>query len=281
MSRCAQVLMWLLLCLTASAAAAADPNDRSGAKDPPLFTRMPGFYIDQFEELDFGRVEFSVARGKVEAVEGRRIRANYAANAGVRHPSGLQVIRNYANANAAAGGQTVYETEDGGTLYVTLKLVKGATEFWTEVGAASNGMYSVVVIERQAMTQSVTANAAAWAGGLRDNGRVALYGIYFDTGKSDLKPESDATIREIARLLESDPSLKVHVVGHTDNVGNLADNLKLSGSRANAVVQALVTRHRVAAARLTGNGVGPLAPVAPNDAEAGRAKNRRVELVRQ
>jgi outer membrane protein OmpA-like peptidoglycan-associated protein len=275
------MVLCVLLPVLSFVASAADPNDRAGSKDPPLFTRMPGFYIDQFQALDFGRVEFGVARGKVEAVEGRQHRVSYAANSGVRHPSGLQVIRNYSNANSAAGGQTVYETEDGGTLYVTLKLVKGDKEFWTEVGAASNGMYSVNMVERQAMTQAVTANAAAWAGGLRDNGRVALYGIYFDTGKSDLKPESDATLREIARLLESDPALKVHVVGHTDNVGNLADNLKLSGSRAAAVVQALVARYKVAAARLTGNGVGPLAPVAPNDAETGRAKNRRVELVRQ
>ena len=131
------------------------------------------------------------------------------------------------------------------------------------------------------MKQAVSANAEIWAGSIRDTGKAAVYGIYFDSGKSDLKPESDAAIKEIAKLLKSDTALKLHVVGHTDNVGVLADNMKLSQSRANAVVQALVTKQGVAAARLTGSGVGPLAPVASNDGDGGRAKNRRVELVKQ
>lgn len=111
--------------------------------------------------------------------------------------------------------------------------------------------------------------------------RAAIYGVYFDTGKSNLKPESEAPISEIAKLLTADPALRLHVVGHTDNVGTLADNLRLSQNRANAVVRSLQAKHRVAAARLTANGVGPLAPTVSNDNESGRAKNRRVELVKQ
>ena len=127
----------------------------------------------------------------------------------------------------------------------------------------------------------VTVNAAALAGDINRTGHTAVYGIYFDTGKADLKPESDAAISEISKLLEQDSSLKLLVVGHTDNVGTLASNMDLSKRRAAAVVQALTARHGIAAARLIAQGAGPLAPVASNGNEEGRAKNRRVELVQQ
>jgi outer membrane protein OmpA-like peptidoglycan-associated protein len=110
---------------------------------------------------------------------------------------------------------------------------------------------------------------------------VEVPGIFFDTGKSELKPESDSAVAEVAKLLKADPALKVYVVGHTDNVASLDLNLKLSQARAESVVHALVSKHEIAAARLTGRGVGPLTPVASNDNEEGRARNRRVELVRQ
>ena len=96
-----------------------------------------------------------------------------------------------------------------------------------------------------------------------------------------IKPESKQSVEEIAKLLNQQPSLKLHVVGHTDNVGALPHNMTLSKQRAEAVVNALVNDHHIAAARLIANGVGPLAPVASNAAEDGRAKNRRVELVGQ
>lgn len=112
-------------------------------------------------------------------------------------------------------------------------------------------------------------------------GHVAVYDILFDTAKADLKPESSAALKEITSLLARNPTLKLHVVGHTDNVGPLAQNLDLSRRRAQAVVAALSTTHKVAGARLHAEGAGPLAPVASNDHEAGRAKNRRVELVKQ
>lgn len=96
-----------------------------------------------------------------------------------------------------------------------------------------------------------------------------------------VKTESQPALAEIAKLLAANPGLKLHVVGHTDSVGTVEANLKLSQARAEAVVQELVTRYHVAAARLRGHGVSSLAPVAPNDSDEGRAKNRRVELVKQ
>jgi OmpA-OmpF porin, OOP family len=99
--------------------------------------------------------------------------------------------------------------------------------------------------------------------------------------KADLKPESDATLKEIAKLLQQDPRLKLYVVGHTDNVGVLASNMDLSKRGGDAVVKVLTTTYNVAAARLTAEGDGPTAPVASNDTEEGRGQNRRVELVKQ
>jgi OOP family OmpA-OmpF porin len=124
-------------------------------------------------------------------------------------------------------------------------------------------------------------SAAAMANDIAQTGHAAVYGIYFDAGKADLKPQSDLTLAEIGKLLTANAQLKLLVVGHTNNVGGLAANLVLSKQRADAVVAALVTRYHVAAARLRASGIGPLAPVATNRTEEGRAKNRRVELVEQ
>lgn len=269
-------------CFLASqlAFAASDPQDREGCQDPPVFTRMKGFHISNAEVKEFDRFEFPVANGKTQVVEGRSVEVNYSANEGLTLPSGVQVTRNYANAAKAIGGATVYEYEDGGTQYITLKVTKSDAEIWALVSGASNGMYTVRLVEKQLMKQDVTANAEVMAKGLADTGRIALYGIYFDTDKAELKPSSEPALLEIAKLLKAEPKLKLYVVGHTDNVGALEHNLKLSQGRAAAVVTAL-TKKAVAASRLTPFGAGPTSPVASNSSEVGRAKNRRVELVAQ
>lgn len=130
-------------------------------------------------------------------------------------------------------------------------------------------------------TGMVTVDAAAMAKDISSTGHVALYGLHFATDKTDLEPESQPMLQEIAALLKQDAALKLYVVGHTDNVGTFAYNVGLSERRAGAVVKELTVKHGIAAARLTPAGVGMLSPVAPNDGEAGRAKNRRVELVKQ
>ena len=112
-------------------------------------------------------------------------------------------------------------------------------------------------------------------------GRVALYGILFDTGKADVKPESKPALEEIAKLLKSDSNLKLRVVGHTDNQGSLDGNIALSKRRAESVNAALVGQYGISGQRLSAFGVADLAPVASNAQEEGRSKNRRVELVPQ
>ncbi|MBV5307216.1 MAG: OmpA family protein [Desulfobulbaceae bacterium] len=276
-------VLFLILCLTPMnlALAAKDPKDDPGSKDPDLFSRMPGFYISRYEALEFNRYEFKTGADTSEKVEGRHTFAAYTANEGITHPSGLQVIRNYVNAAKAIGGGQIYEFEDGGTLYSIIRIVKEDKEVWAEVSGANNGMYNVQMVEKQLMKQDVVANADALSGSIKETGRVAVYGIYFDTNKADLKPASDPALAEIVKMLKSDGNLKVYVVGHTDNVGQFAHNVKLSQDRAASVVNALVSKHGIAAARLTPFGAGPAAPVASNKNDEGKAKNRRVELVAQ
>jgi outer membrane protein OmpA-like peptidoglycan-associated protein len=122
-------------------------------------------------------------------------------------------------------------------------------------------------------------DAAAMAKGLGETGHIALYGIYFDTDKAVVKPESRPTLEQIAKLLSSQPQLNVYVVGHTDSQGAADYNLDLSRRRAEAVAAELVRNFRIAQPRLKTAGVGLLAPVGSNASEAGRALNRRVELV--
>jgi OOP family OmpA-OmpF porin len=154
-----------------------------------------------------------------------------------------------------------------------------ATQLWHD---PTRVVYMVDVIEPKPLKSGlVTIDAKVMADDISQAGHVALYGIYFDTGKAVLKPESKPALVEIAKLLDIQPTLKLHVVGHTDNAGTLAKNMALSRERADAVVTALATDYHIAAARLIANGVGPLAPVAPNSTEEGRGKNRRVELVPQ
>ena len=135
-----------------------------------------------------------------------------------------------------------------------------------------------VISSEQPDRRMVVVKANEMAKALTDTGKIDIYGIYFDTDKSDLKPESKGTLEEVAKLLKADPSLKLEVAGHTDNTGAAAHNMQLSAGRATAVVNALVTTYGIERARLRASGYGDSKPVAPNDSAQNRAKNRRVEL---
>jgi outer membrane protein OmpA-like peptidoglycan-associated protein len=204
----------------------------------------------------------------------------YDLNNNVQAPSPLQIGRNYINAVKKVGGQLIYEFQDPGE-DVVLKVVKNGMEVWAYISANGSGAYGIHIIEKQVMNQDVVADANSMAAAIKETGKIALYGIYFDSGKSVLKPESQSALQEISKLLKADPNLKLYVVGHTDNVGIFDANIKLSKDRALAVVNALVTQFSVNVIRLTAFGDGPTSPVASNDKEEGRALNRRVELVKQ
>lgn len=168
-----------------------------------------------------------------------------------------------------------------GDVYVGITTVEWAAPDATY--KTQRGAYAALeIVEIAGMQQQmVTVSAGDMAKAMTSTGRVALYGILFDTNKADIKPESKAALAEIDKLLKSDPTLKLRVVGHTDNQGGLESNIALSKRRAEAVDAALVAQYGIAASRLSAYGVADLAPVASNSTEEGRAKNRRVELVPQ
>jgi OOP family OmpA-OmpF porin len=168
-----------------------------------------------------------------------------------------------------------------GNVFVYLTAIE-----WPKADAtykSRKGAYIAVdIIESKPMAQNmVVVSADEMSKAITATGRVALYGIYFDTNKAEIKSESKAALDEIAKYLKANGGVKLHVVGHTDNLGGLESNLGLSKRRADAVVASLTKHYSIATNRLTANGVAYLAPMAVNTSEAGRAKNRRVELVPQ
>jgi len=262
---------------------AAQETDKTGSKDPRLLTRMPGFYISGYKDVQFDAHEFLVqtpkAVGKQHA-EGHQTywRYDITSAAAATPPSKLQIARNYQNAVERLGGKKMYDAGPGNDYDSTFLISKNGTDTWIELNPIGT-MYTLLIVEVQKMQQDVVANADALKGGLADSGHVEVPGIFFDTAKSDIKPESGPAIDEIAKLLTNNPALKVGIVGHTDMVGDATANLKLSQARAQSVITDLVSRLGIAAARLVAFGAGPWAPVASNKTDDGRARNRRVELV--
>lgn len=159
------------------------------------------------------------------------------------------------------------------SLYVAMASVGGGADF-------KRAITQLNVIEVEGMQESmVTVDADAMAKGIGEEGRIALYGILFDHDSATIKPGSKPALEQIVALLNDNPDLKLVIVGHTDNQGSLEYNMDLSKRRAKAVEAALTGNYGIAQSRLSAWGVGYLSPVASNRNDAGRAKNRRVELV--
>ena len=295
-----------LLAAVTLAAIAASParaqDDQEGCRDHPLFTRFPGMYLSDCQRNQFDLRAFPVGQMKAGKetldsveVEGAVEFLHYQVKDGVTPPSGLQILRNFENAAKKAGGtiegqwpgwcKAMYDGErmpnmgNGCTSFaLTMKFVKGGKETWVFLQASErDGNYQMTISEREAMKQEVAVNELADK--LDKDGFVALY-VNFDTGKATIRPDSAKTLDDAAAALKTVPAMKVEVGGHTDNVGAPEANQKLSQERAQAVMTALVQRG-IPAARMTAKGYGQTTPVADNRTEDGRAKNRRVELVRK
>ena len=276
-------LLVLLAAVTIPVAFAAD--NCGGCKDYPGISRMPGYSATRFDEQQFDSFTFTITeagKDKKVPVEGHFLKYEYRLDRGAAPASALQILRNFQNAVRASGGQVLWETGEGNNRSTTLRFNKGANEVWLQLVAWSSvdKIYWLTIVEKQAMQQDVTVDAKAMADGLAATGHVEVPGIFFDTAKSELKPESDAAIKEIVKLLQANAALKLWVVGHTDSVGSPEANMTLSNARAAAVIQALTRKNGIDPKRLAPFGNGPYAPVATNDSEEGRAKNRRVELVK-
>lgn len=252
--------------------------------------------------------------GAVEKVDGRITRITYQT---AKSHSTLEVLLAYEDklkangfdvlfkcSNAACGGydfdlaspgyhvdfSDFSSSSDQRYLAARLRRSKGDVYVAIDVNRATgNGgpthdeiFTQVDVVAVQPRTSKVVViNASQMASRIQQTGRVALRDIYFDTGKAALKSTSKPALEQIAKLLKDRHGLKLLVVGHTDNRGGFDYNIDLSKRRAAAVVKALVDSYGIAASRLKPWGDGDTAPAASNDSAAGRAKNRRVELVKQ
>lgn len=295
----------------AATAAFAAADDADGGKDYPGLGRFAGSVITGYEVKDFDQAVIEAKAFKdgnpvdERRLEGKVTRIAYKVAAGA---STLEVFRNYTNKAKASGFEQLLDCEsdacggipfaealqplpipkmwlDGFNFrYFSARKPAGASAPETYVSVASsqnNGdIYTQVTVAELGAIEDKMVDAAKMAKGLAEAGHIALYGIYFDTGKADVRPDSAPTLSEIAKLLRGDPSLKtVYVVGHTDSQGAFDYNTDLSKRRAAAIAVELSAKYGVDAARLKTAGVGFLAPVASNATDAGRALNRRTELV--
>lgn len=311
-------LAGIALCLGTLGAGA---KDVAGSRDHPLVGRYTGSEIQSYKMSDFDEQRLLNKPLDVRAVgekltddnslvvEGKVFRIRYIVP---KDRSGLEVFRNYEGALAAKGFQTVFSCANqqctggvdsfyrlGSALddpganfryqksvrYILGKLTRPEGDVYAGVlvGEATEPVVRVSVVEMKPMQDGriTFIDASAMEKAIGVAGRVALYGIQFDYDKADIKPESKPTMDEIVKFLRANPRMSIIVAGHTDNQGAFDYNIDLSRRRAAAVVTALVRQGGISPERLTAFGAGMAAPVAINDDEAGRAKNRRVELVKR
>lgn len=274
--------LWALITMSCTVFA---QNDAEGCKDHPLFTRLSNFYITECSE-NYNELNLRISGEKTETKEGNlfSITYYYDFDKGEKAKSPLQVIKNYENAVTKNGGEMVYRNVNpqDADVEATFHLVTKDKEYWVKVGsfggtANSVEHFTLYVLEMEPMKQEVQADSMIKA--LNKDGFIALY-INFETGKSDIRPESQKIVNQIADMLKRNPDLKISIEGHTDNVGSDESNQKLSEERAQSVLNALVALG-IDSSRLKSKGWGASKPIADNRTEEGRAKNRRVELVRQ
>jgi OmpA-OmpF porin, OOP family len=266
----AVLLLWIPATLVAQDDA---PQDADGCKDSSIITRMPGSTIHSCENKEFEQVKVPVSKdadGNVteKTLEGEFHSWDYGTRDGV---SEIQVFRNFETALKQAGMKIVYE-ESAGTIVAN----KADTWYWLQ---NSGSYYYQTLLTVKSMQQEVTADASSIADELNKSGHMALYGIHFETAKATILPDSESVLGQVAKMLQQNPDIKVSVEGHTDNVGSATSNQTLSEKRAQAVV-AWLTSHGIEASRLSAKDWGSSKPVEDNTTENGRAKNRRVELVK-
>lgn len=253
-----------------------------------LFNTMPDYAVDQnasntkkeFDQMKIYQADKTVNDGYVELSKEGELEVCTFAYKGdeAKTPSTLQILRNFKNAVAQKGGEMIYE-DDFYKDKVYFKLKKGSDTYWIKVYCDGIGNYTISSIKEIAMKQDIVLSADDIKAALSSDGKVAFYGIYFDTDKAVLKPESASALTGIADFLKKNPTVNVYVVGHTDNTGNFDRNTTLSKDRATAVVTELTGKYGVNKNQVTAQGVGSLAPVANNATEEGKAKNRRVEII--
>jgi outer membrane protein OmpA-like peptidoglycan-associated protein len=258
--------------------AAFAESDADGCKDHPLFTRMKNYYIVQCEKkYDQANIMIDEDPDSQKNLKPEgdltSIKYQYEDSAGIA-PSYLQIRRNYQNAAKTLKAKILVDRER----YTGMQIDKGGGRIYIGLELFNDGRnISLTIVEQKAMEQEITANDMWQA--LQKDGFMALY-INFDTNKSTIKQESTGIIDQIVGLMKSQPSLKLSIEGHTDSQGPPGSNKTLSLNRAKAVIKA-VSEGGISESRMSPIGWGQEKPVADNRTEEGRAKNRRVEIVKK
>ena len=286
-------------------------QDAKGSVDAPLVSRYEGSRIYRQGVKAFDEVAFATrdAAGKLVTVTatGQRVWTVYV---GMQGRSGLEVFRNYQQALMQAGFRTIYTCSRqscGGFFYQATQDLSSEFRIYgdTDINdnhymiasrdgpagpeyvrvatrSGSNAVALFDVVQPAAREQKITVLSASVIGkDISEQGRAVLYAILFDFDSAVIKSGSRPQLEQLAAYLRSAPSINVFVVGHTDGKGKLEYNNDLSRRRAAAITSALTADYGISAARLSAQGVGVLAPVASNDSEEGRGRNRRVEIVKR
>jgi len=295
-------------------------TDIEGGKDHPLISRFEGSVIEFYEHKNYDEytlvLGFDEEEGQVDEVlnvEGEITRIQY--STGGDHTV-FEIYKNYELALESANFTTLFTWSDkmgnpdwqfwfynyygdinkmsspydhpdgrmgfryhvasgqneGRNVYIVLYISSDDDTDWI--------LTSMDVIEEKEMkTGLVTARSIEK--GLQLSGHSVLSGLLFDTGEATIKSESEPALKNIAEYLKANPDKKFFIVGHTDNVGEFENNMSLSENRAKAVMDELVSGYGVDAGQLKAYGVSSLSPVASNQTEEGKARNRRVEIVEE
>ncbi len=279
-------LVWVVFLLLTVLAFPAVAKD---VKEHPLIRPFPGSVLlknmskyNSFDAYDFYYINEETKKREKKTIKGeyRYLLYEVRAKSGQRvtNISALEFIENYKVAAKEKGGRVVYE--DKGQVVITLPRDDGGVT-WLRVAPTANlGQQYLIIVDEKPFKQSLVFGPAQMKEALDKTGKIALYGILFDLDKATLKPESVKQLQYVVTLLLDHPRLKLEIQGHTDSQGSPEYNVKLSQQRAEAVSQ-YVQLFGISPDRLTAKGYGQNKPVAPNTTEDGRAKNRRVELVKR
>ena len=254
------------------------------AGDHPVIKPYPGSTLlpDYYRHKTYEKTQMYVMEGKssvVKDIEGEYWELSYeirnAAGDVDESVSASDIIGNYRSAAVTSGGEILYDEDD----VLTFRLpVEQGDVYWVYI-KARDGRYTLWILKEKGLETKLQFSAESMKKELDASGRVAVYGINFDVDKAFLKPGAELIIIEMVKLLLANPGLKLEIQGHTDNTGSDARNLELSKERA-AAVKSFLVLYGIAPQRLQTNGYGSTKPHDANDTEEGRAKNRRVELVR-
>ena len=255
----------------------------------PVVKPIQGFVLDEGESsvktyggYDFAEVDSSGETNELTK-KGKLWHLEYLKPGPEGEPdesfSEVEIVDNYVAAVKEIGGQILVPATEDELQFSVPRSDGGITYAFL---LAEDGSYTLDIVDEKPLERSLEfarTTADEMHRGLEQQGSVAVYGILFATDSAELQVGAATTLEDVVKVLQANPKLKVEVQGHTDNTGSAEHNLELSRRRAATVAQYLEL-YGISADRLTTQGYGETRPLADNSTEAGRAKNRRVELVK-